>query len=153
MLYGMATGLYPETAGKNDKGNPLRNPIDEGGGIIFDGVQENGTENNIRIRADYYNGAFGWSSIPAAGYIYDAGYVKLREMIFTCSMPDKLVQKLGPVKNIDISLTGRNLWILRKDVPYADPEDFASAGNYAFGVQTGTYPAVRYYGFNLRVDF
>ncbi len=27
MYYGLATGLYPETAGNNDLGNPVRNPI------------------------------------------------------------------------------------------------------------------------------
>ena len=152
MFYGMGTGLYPETTAKNDLGNPMRNSIEEGGGIIFDGVQEDGSVNYTRVRADHY-GVLGWVRMPAAGFIYDAGYVKLREMIFTWSVPDKLVRKIGVVKNIDVSLTGHNLWILHKNVPYADPEYFAGAGNYAFGFQAGTYPAVRYYGFNLRVDF
>ena len=37
MYYGLATGLYPETAGNNDLGNPLRNTIADGGGIIRPG--------------------------------------------------------------------------------------------------------------------
>jgi hypothetical protein len=152
MYYGMGTGLYPETAGMNDLGNPIRNSIEQGGGILFDGVQEDGSENNVRVRGDLY-GFLGWRGMPAAAFMYDAGYVKLRELIFTWSVPGKLLRKMGPVKNMDISLTGHNLWILHKDVPYADPEDFASAGNYAFGVQAGTYPTVRYFGFNLRADF
>src|SRR5690606_33455353 len=36
--YGMATGLYPETAGLNDLGNPSRLPIVQGGGVILPGV-------------------------------------------------------------------------------------------------------------------
>jgi hypothetical protein len=32
--YGQYVGLYPETAGTNDLGNPVRNTIDQGGGLI-----------------------------------------------------------------------------------------------------------------------
>ena len=33
--YGQATGLYAETAENNDKGIPMRNPVDEGGGYLY----------------------------------------------------------------------------------------------------------------------
>ena len=39
--YGMGTGLYPETAGLNELGNPVRNPVTDGadsGGILLDGL-------------------------------------------------------------------------------------------------------------------
>jgi hypothetical protein len=46
--YGMGTGLYPETAGLNELGNPKRNPLDQGGGVILPGVNEDGKQNTIR---------------------------------------------------------------------------------------------------------
>lgn len=33
--YGQTTGLYPESVGVNDLGNPIRNTIANGGGIIL----------------------------------------------------------------------------------------------------------------------
>lgn len=33
--FGLATGLYTETAGLNELGNPVRNTVASGGGIIL----------------------------------------------------------------------------------------------------------------------
>jgi cytochrome bd-type quinol oxidase subunit 1 len=41
----------------------------------------------------------------------------------------KLFENSRFIKGADISLTGRNLWIIHKNLPYADPEDIYSAGN------------------------
>ncbi|WP_431210687.1 hypothetical protein ACQ86N_32665 [Puia sp. P3] len=58
----------------------------------------------------------------AREYIFDAGYVKLRELAITWSVPSAMLSKWHFVKGIDLSLTGRNLWIIHKNLPYADPE-------------------------------
>ena len=54
--YGQDTGLYPGTVFLNDLGNPVRNPLANGGGLILPGVINTGTadnpnyvKNNIRI--------------------------------------------------------------------------------------------------------
>jgi hypothetical protein len=49
-------------------------------------------------------------------------------------------------------LIGRNLWIIHKNLPNADPEDGLSFGNVQ-GYQVGSYPSVRNYTFNLKVRF
>ena len=52
--YGYATGLYDFTAGTNDLGNPVRNPLTNdatSGGVILPGVKEDGTPNDIRANA------------------------------------------------------------------------------------------------------
>ena len=74
-------------------------------------------------------------------------------MILTYSLPASIISKLGPLKGIDISATGRNLWIISKNVPHGDPEDGLGSGNLAAGYQTGTYPNVRNLGFNVKVKF
>jgi hypothetical protein len=150
MYYGLATGLYPETAGKNDLGNPLRNTIADGGGIIRPGVTEDGKPNTIRAEA-YNYGAFGYRYSPDRPFVYDASYVKLREAAITYSLPATIFVK-SIFKGIDISLIGRNLWIIHKNLPYADPEENFGAGNLQ-GIQTGAYPTVRTIGFNLKLKF
>lgn len=39
--FGQYTGIYNSTAGYNDLGNPVRNSLADGGGIILPGVNEN----------------------------------------------------------------------------------------------------------------
>jgi len=151
LYYGLATGLYPETAGSNDLGNPLRNPIAQGGGVILPGVKPDGKPNDIRVEAINY-GTFGYRYTPAAGFIYDASFVKLREAVLTYTIPSKTISNWQFVKGIDISVIGRNLWIIHKNLPYADPEENISAGNLQ-GYQGGAYPTTRTLGFNLRFKF
>ena len=149
--YGLGTGMSPETAGLNDLGNPLRNSLADGGGVILPGVLADGSPNTKRIDVSN-SGTAPWgypNNPPRASVIYDAGYVKLRELALTYSLPEKLVGKLRAFKGIDLSLIGRNLWIIHKNVPYADPEDGLGSGNVQ-GYKSGAYPTVRSIGFNVK---
>ncbi len=154
MYYGLATGLYPETAGLNDLGNPSRNPLTSDGstgGVILPGVKEDGTPNDVRVDNSEY-GLYGYVYNPAAGFVYDASFVKLREVSLSYSIPQSLIDRLKPIRGIDVSFIGRNLWIIHKNLPYADPEDQISAGNLQ-GYQTGAYPNARNFGFNVKLRF
>jgi hypothetical protein len=84
-------------------------------------------------------------------HIYDASFVKLREVALTYAVPTASLGDL-PVAGVDISLIGRNLAILYKNTPYSDPEAGLSAGNVQ-GYQSGAYPSLREVGFNVRVKF
>ncbi len=138
LYYGLATGLYKETAVLNDKGNEVRSAVADGGGILLPGVLADGTPN-----AKYYNatsfGIYGYRRNPAAAFIYNAGYIKLREVIISYSLPAAILGK-GPFKGIELSVIGNNLWIMKKYVPHGDPEDALGAGNLAMGYQSGTLP-------------
>ncbi len=149
--YGLATGLPIETAGLNDLGNPLRNTLENGGGIIREGVNEDGKQNAFRASGSNY-GAYGYRFSPAAAFVYDASYIKLREATITYSLSNRVIAKLAPFKGIDFSLVGRNLWIIHKNLPDADPEDTISSGN-AQGYQGGSYPTVRNIGLNIKLKF
>lgn len=147
MFYGMGTGLYPETVLANDKGNPSRNTIANGGGIILPGVAPNGTPNTFRRSNS--EGTLGYRQ-PDAGFVYDASFIKLREVALSYSLPKTFVSKLKYFKGIDLSLTGRNLWIIDKNLPYADPEESISSGNLQ-GYQSGAYPSTRTFTFNAKL--
>ena len=148
--YGGATGVMPESALLNDKGNPSRSTIAEGGGVIMPGVLADGSKNTIRVENEY--GTYGYAYNPAAGFVYDASYIKLREANLVYSLPSSIVRKLGGVKGVDLSVFGRNLWLIKKYVPYADPEENLSSGNVQ-GNQSGAYPTTRSIGFNVKLLF
>lgn len=153
--YGQGTGLYPITAGTNDLGNPKRDPVtdgDDSGGVILDGYKANGEKNDVRARSDVYYGAYGWVTNPSAQYIYDGSYVKLREVGLTYNLPQNFIDKLGPLRGASLSAIGRNLWIIHKNLPYADPEQGITSGNVQ-GYQGGVYPATRTVTFNLKLEF
>jgi hypothetical protein len=89
---------------------------------------------------------------PTARYVYDASYLKLREVLLTYNLPSSLMARLSPLRQVSISAVGRNLWIIYKNLPYADPEDNVGAGNIQ-GIQSGALPAVRTIGFNVKATF
>ena len=170
--YGMGTGLYPETAGTNDLGNPVRDDVIQtggtdvtdvtydpaSGGVILKGVQEvvDGTDttyvdNIVRAYAGWFANPWGWYRAPNAMHIYDASYIKLREVALNYTFPSKIFGG-SFIKGASIGFVGNNLWILYKKLPYADPEATQSAGNIQ-GWQSGTLPSVRYLGFNVSLKF
>lgn len=151
LYYGMDTGLYPETAGINDLGNPSRNSLANGGGVILPGVTANGQANTIRAD-NSGSGLYGYSYNPSKAFVYDGGYIKLRQALVSYAFPQAMLAKMGPVKGIDLSLVGRNLWIIHKNLPYADPEETLGSGNVQ-GYQSGSFPTVRSFTFNAKFTF
>ena len=152
MKYGRATGLYAETAGLNAKGKPMRDPVEDGGGMIYaDAVTEDGKPNQTYIWGGDYFGGWLYDYLPTREYVYDASYVKLREVSLSYSLPSKFLANT-PVQRVTFSLVGRNLWIIHKNMPYFDPEASLSAGNIQ-GYVDGAYPSTRTFGFNLTVGF
>lgn len=158
--YGQGTGLYANTVGTNDLGNPLRDPIVDAdgdgnpdansGGYILEGVKEDGTENDIRIPGDRYY-AYGWASSPNARYIYDASYVKLREVTLSYRLPGSVFEK-SFLTGATFGFVGNNLWIIHKNLPDADPEAGISSGNLQ-GWQSGVLPTTRNFGININLQF
>ncbi|MBP1839010.1 SusC/RagA family TonB-linked outer membrane protein [Formosa algae] len=147
--YGYATGLYDFTAGTNDLGNPVRNSVADGGGVILPGVQADGSVNTVRAEANTYANPWGYARAANSQHVYDAGYVKLREATFSYSLKD--LDRL-PFTGVTFSVIGRNLWIIDKSVPYSDPEAGLSSGN-AQGYQSGAYPSIREVGASVKLQF
>ncbi|WP_396195691.1 SusC/RagA family TonB-linked outer membrane protein [Flavobacterium sp.] len=149
--YGYATGLYDFTAGTNHLGNPVRDAVADGGGVILPGVQADGTPNTVVADATTYANPWGYVRAPQAAHVYDASFVKLRELSLTYNFSDKIAKRLF-MQNLSLSVIGRNLWIIHKNVPYADPEAGLSAGNIQ-GNQSGSYPAIKELGASLKFEF
>lgn len=162
--YGYATGIYDFTAGTNSEGQPVRALPGDGGGIYIDGavmqtgndpetgapISDGTTNEEAFYTADVYS-SLGYVYAPNAYHVWDASFVKLRELNLSYSLPSAIVDRT-PLQGLTISFVGRNLWIISKAAPYTDPEAGLSAGNIQ-GYQSGAYPMVREYGFNVGIKF
>ncbi|WP_367773556.1 SusC/RagA family TonB-linked outer membrane protein [Flavobacterium sp. WC2421] len=151
--YGLATGLYDVTAGNNELGNPIRNTIANGGGVILPGVQADGTPNTVRtISPDQYGNVSGYRRAPNKAFVYDASFVKLREVNITYSLPTTIVKRMN-LQEMKFSIVGSNLWIISKNLPYADPESGLSANSNSAGYSIGSLPSTRNIGCNVTFKF
>lgn len=135
---------------------PEYQPLDRGligEGVVIAGYDENDEpiyeENDIYVSPEQY-----WrSAVSSIGElnVYDASYVKLRDLSIGYTIPRRFLGNV-PVESLTISAVGRNLFILYKEVPNIDPE---SSYNNSFGqgLEYGSLPSRRHFGFNLNARF
>ena len=138
-MLGMSSGILPETAANGIREN----------GIIVDGVKENGKPNDIRVSATEYSKHF--FSGPSAQNVFDADYIKLRELSIAYSLPS---QYLGDfINSITFSAFARNLFVWGLDWKSMDPEVANYGSGNASGIEGGSMPTTRSFGVNVQVKF
>ncbi|MCX6328830.1 MAG: SusC/RagA family TonB-linked outer membrane protein [Bacteroidia bacterium] len=169
-MFGMDTGILAETAATNDKGHNIRDAVADGGGILIGGVY--GKVDPVTGNIIFTDATGATVAEPVAnttyldanqyGYdfypkhelnIFDASFVKLREVTATYSFNKIGFLNKAGIKDLSLSLVGRNLWIIHKNVPDLDPETSSSAGNTGVGAETNSIPSTRSYGFNIKISF
>jgi len=143
MYYGLATGLYPESAVGDVREK----------GIVWPGVNPDGKTNTTVTRNPSAFGSLdGYARMPASRFVYDGSYVKLREAAIGYTLP-KTVLAGTWVRDAKVSLVGRNLWIIHKNLPYADPENMVGGGLSSYGWSIGSLPTTRDIGLNVTLKF
>ncbi len=139
------TGQYEETAVGREEG------------VIGKGVKNIGTADNpqyvpndIVVAANTFYGYNNPRRFHEAA-IFDASYVKLREVSIGYQIPTAWLNRLF-IQNAKISIVGRNLAILFKNHPHLDPEFDRFGGNQQ-GFGYGELPTTRSMGFNVSLGF
>lgn len=94
----------------------------------------------------------GYQKSPTSRYIYDGSFIKLREASISYTLPKALLANTF-VNEAKISIVGRNLWIIHKNLPYADPESTLGGGVRSFGYSIGSLPTTRDIGVNISFKF
>lgn len=119
-------------------------------GIIYDGVTTDGKKNEAILGAeDYYKAVY--ASALSETAVYDASFIKLREVRLGYELPKGLVQRLR-LQSVNFTVVARNLWYIDKKVPNIDPETAFNTGN-GQGLETLQTPTARSLGVNLKVSF
>jgi TonB-linked SusC/RagA family outer membrane protein len=119
------------------------------GGAWFDAVYEDGTPANKYMSPQSY--AYCMPNY-AEFTVYDASYVKLRELTLGYTFPKKLINKIK-LQRLRLAFVGRNLWTIHKNTPQGfDPEASQTSGN-GQGIENGSLPPSATYGFDLKLTF
>jgi TonB-linked SusC/RagA family outer membrane protein len=150
---GREGGIIEETLEGRADGYDLSKP---GNGVIGQGVVQNPdgsfSANTKKLTAREWHTAWTGGRNIAEGVMYDASFVKLRELQLGYTIPDKVFGKL-PFRSATITLVGRNLF-LWDNVPHVDPETMSYSGGTALpGIEYMALPSTRSYGINLSFKF
>ncbi|MEJ7693383.1 SusC/RagA family TonB-linked outer membrane protein [Daejeonella sp.] len=146
-MWGSYSGLTARTAGVNDKGNPIRDAVANGGGVHVNGVDDTGKPVDYYVEAQTYFHQ-SWDRKVFDEYIYDLTFVKMRELSLGYRIPVSKLNLGKRIQNAQISLVARNPLLI-----YAKTKDFDPSEIDAVYGETGQLPGTRGIGFNLKVGF
>lgn len=154
LFSGTNYSLYSEGLHKNTlDGRTAENPGGTvvGTGVMLDTKTGNYVPNNVKVDAQTYYSSISRNNI-AEEFVYNANFLKLRELSVGYEFPKNILSKLKVVKGMNVSLVGRNLWTIIKHTDNIDPEAAYNNTN-GQGLELNGYPATRSVGFNVNVKF
>ncbi len=155
---GKYSGLLEETAVGDARENGVVNPgtlavLDGNGNPVPNGdgsYQSTGAANAQAVNSqanNYFNGGY----FITKRDLYDGSFIKLREVSLGWALPKTWLARSG-LAAARVSLVGRNLAVLFKNLPHIDPDLSVSSSNWQ-GNEGGAVPATRSIGFNLNFNF
>lgn len=165
-MFNAYSGLSKETVGNNTLGNPLRDPVVDSdgnevsfvnlnnagansGGVLVDGVDPNGNDVAYLYQADLH---YPFMFLIKEEWIFDASYIKLREVKLTYNLPARMLESL-PIKRASVALDIQNALLLYSSVDGIDPSVIQNNANgFAFW-EGGGLPPTRTVGFNINLSF
>ena len=142
-------GLHKQTLAYREGGMPITGVIQTGTGTDGKAIYAplSMTLNQEQTRNYWGN----LSSRAQENFMYDASFIKLRQVSLEYSLPSSLLNKT-PLSTVAISFVARNLAIIYRNTDNIDPEaSYTSSSGQ--GIDQFTMPGTRSYGFNVRVVF
>jgi TonB-linked SusC/RagA family outer membrane protein len=122
------------------------------GGVVFDGVLPNGTQNTISVAPQTFYAQYRSQNIGDP-FVFSSDFIKLRNITLTYDLTRFMSNKVKFVKGLTLSAFCRNAALLMKRIPTVDPEAFASSSDSRLGYEQHTEPTTRTLGLNLNVKF
>lgn len=146
-MWGSYSGLTARTATVNDKGNPIRDAVVDGGGIHVFGVDATNKPVDYYVEAqDYFHNLYNNRAFDE--FVYDLTFVKMRELSVGYNIPVNKLKINNWAQRATISLVARNPFLIYAKTADMDPSEISNVSG-----ETGNFPGTRSFGFNLRVGF
>lgn len=122
-------------------------------GMVVEGVQADGSPNNVSTTAEAYWKFVGGRNTPIGeAFTYSASNIRLREATLGYSLPQSVIGK-SPFQTVTLSLVGRNLFFLMNKAKGFDPELVAGSANTTVGLESFSMPPSRTVGVSLNLSF
>lgn len=115
----------------------------DNGGVMLGGNMMTNVE-------DYYSVVGGGTTGILAFYTYSATNVRLRELSFGYTFPNRWFKNY--VRDVNVSFIGKNLFMFYNKAPF-DPELASSTGTYYQGIDYFMLPSLRTLGFSVKFNF
>lgn len=126
-----------------------RGGIDNNWMITVPGVHTDGSVNTTPMSAQkYYTSLSGM----AEEFVYDASFIKLKELAIGYSFPKNLLKKT-PLTSLNVSFVARNLAYLMKHTPGTSPEGGYDTGMFSQAIDYMAVPYTRTFGFSVNLGF
>ncbi|QCX52609.1 SusC/RagA family TonB-linked outer membrane protein [Elizabethkingia sp. JS20170427COW] len=139
-MWGMYSGMIEESALNGNRE----------GGVVLEGVKEDGTINDQRISAVDWGKSY-YNTVDAQN-VFDASYIKLRDITLSYDLPKDFLQGTS-LTGVRISAFARNLFAWNLDWKGMDPENTSYGSGNIQGLEGGSLPSTRQYGVNLSFKF
>jgi TonB-linked SusC/RagA family outer membrane protein len=137
-MWGSYAGMLEATAANGIREN----------GIIVDAVYEDGTKNTSALPGQAWaQQHYGLDALN----VFDADYIKLREVTLGYSVPKNIIGSL--FTDVRFSLFARNLFTWGLAWDGMDPEMASYGSGNIQGLEGGSLPSTRTYGMNLEFKF
>jgi len=153
-LRGYQTAIYAGTMKITAENGVRENPI------VAEGVMQTGVDANG-------DPTYATNTIPAASNkqyfrlmrktpgdftVFDASFIKLREVALQYNFPSKIISKIG-LSKAKVSLIGRNLAILYRNTPEGyNPESAGNSSGNIQGREYGQLPTARSFALSFNIS-
>ncbi|MDG3582964.1 SusC/RagA family TonB-linked outer membrane protein [Galbibacter pacificus] len=152
-MLSVRTGQDILTVATNDNGMNVRDPLEDGGGVKVTGISAS-TGEDVTAYVDarsYYRNVIGRRIYEE--WLYDASYVKLREVRVQYNLGEKIMEKL-PFSTMSLALIARNPAMIWQKAPKGiNPSEISTGAQAISWYESGQLPSVRSFGVNLNVTF
>lgn len=120
------------------------------GGVIFPGVNTDGTPNTVAVPAEQFYSQYR-STALASPFMYDGSFIRWRSLSVGYDL-SRFVSKAA-IKEMTLSAVCNNVLMIKKYIDNLDPEAQVSTSDNLQGIETHTLPTTRSFGFNLNIKF
>ncbi|HWV65048.1 TonB-dependent receptor [Chitinophaga sp.] len=89
------------------------------------------------------------NEIKSSRYVYDASYIKLKNISLTYAVPASLLSRIH-ARSLDVYISAQNIWTIT-NFPGYDPEVTNATNAITQGLETGTVPNPKTYTIGVRL--
>jgi hypothetical protein len=120
------------------------------GGVIFDGVNTDGTPNTTAVPAETFYAQYR-STALGTPFVYDGSFIRWRSLSVGYDLSEYVTK--AHIRGLVLSAFCNNVLMFTSHVDNLDPEAQVSSSDNLQGIETHTLPTTRSFGFNLNIKF